>query len=61
MESDARDDSAAGDAADSPRNDRRFVIPEARPLPDSEERSYGGEESQLETNVTTINESRRPS
>ena len=42
MESDARDDSAAGDAADSPRDDRRFVIPEAKSLPDSDEPSDGG-------------------
>ena len=44
MDSDARDDSAAGDAADSPREDRRFVIPTARSLPESEEESDGGEE-----------------
>jgi hypothetical protein len=44
MDSDARDDSAAGDAADSPSNDRRFVIPTARSLPDREEPSDGGEE-----------------
>ena len=43
MDSDARDDSAAADATDSPRNDRRFVIPEARSLPDSEEESDGDE------------------
>ena len=44
MDSDARDDSAAGNAADSPRDDRRFVIPTPRSLPESEEESDGGEE-----------------
>ena len=44
MDSDARRDVAAGNAADSSRNDRRFVIPEARTLSDSEEESDGGEE-----------------
>jgi hypothetical protein len=46
MDSDARDDSAAGDhdASDSPRDDRRFVIPEARTLSDSGKPSDGGEE-----------------
>ena len=44
MDSDARRDFAAAEAADSPRNDRRFVIPEARTLSDSEEESDGGEE-----------------
>ena len=44
MDSDARHDFAAADAADSPRNDRRFVYPEARTLSDSEEESDGGEE-----------------
>jgi hypothetical protein len=45
MDSDARNDSAAGDTADSPREDRRFVIPEARTLSESEEQSDGGEET----------------
>ena len=44
MDSDARHDFAAADAADSPREDRRFVIPEARSLPDSDEPSDGGED-----------------
>ena len=44
MDSDARDDSAVGDAADSPCDDSRFVIPDAKSLPDSEEESDGGEE-----------------
>ncbi len=44
MDSDARGDSAAADAADSPRNDRRFVFPDARSLPNSEEESDGGED-----------------
>jgi hypothetical protein len=45
MDSDARHDFAAADAPHSPRNDRRFVYPEARSLPDSEEESDGGEET----------------
>ena len=45
MDSDARHDFAAGDAADSPRDDRRFVIPTAVSLPESEEESDGGEET----------------
>ena len=44
MDSDARHDFAAADAPHSPRNDRRFVYPEARTLSDSEEESDGGEE-----------------
>ena len=44
MDSDARHDFAAGDAADSPRDDRRFVIPTPRSLPESEEESDGGED-----------------
>ena len=44
MDSDARHDFAAGDAADSPRDDRPLVIPDARSLPESEEESDGGEE-----------------
>ncbi len=43
MDSDARDDSAAADAADSPRDERRFVIPDARTLSDSDEPSDVGE------------------
>ena len=44
MDSDARHDFAAGDAADSPRKDRRLVIPDPKSLPESEEESDGGEE-----------------
>ncbi len=44
MDSDVRHDFAAADAADSPREDRRFVIPTARSLPESEEESVGGED-----------------
>ncbi len=44
MESDARDDSAAVDAADSPRDEHRFVITDARTLSDSDEPSDGGKE-----------------
>ena len=57
MESDARDDSAASDAADSPRNDRRFVIPTARSLPASSEESDGGEdESPSQYKLTRMRE-----
>ena len=44
MDSDARHDFAAGDAADSPRNERSLVFPEARTLSESEEESDGGED-----------------
>ena len=44
MESDACDDSAAAGATDSPRDEHRFVVPEARTLSDSDERSDVSEE-----------------
>ena len=44
MDSDARHDFAAADAAHSPRDDRRLVIPTPRSLPESEEESDGGED-----------------
>ncbi len=50
----ARDDSAAADAADSPRDEHRYGIPDAGTLSDSDERSDVGEEVNTSESIQAV-------